>query len=471
MIAAPVPPRPWSIAHRGASAYAPENTLAAFRKAAELGADMWEADIRSTADGVAVVYHDATVPDGRAVADLSRAELLEALPDCPTVAEMVALAAELGAGIYADIKDLSATVPTLRLLEEAEIEPVVLGAFDVSVVDTLREAGSRYPVSGLVPLGADPFDHAGEADVIHLCWERMDRPQDTLTQDLFEQAFARGQRVVLWHEEDPDRMADIRTKPVTGICSDMPELVNPFVPPSEYPFGIVCHRGANGIAPENTLPAFECALAAGFDFIELDLHVTADEQIVVMHDDTLDRTTSGTGTVWEQSMEALRRLDAGEWFDPYFAGTGLPSLGEVLALLHKYGGGAYLELKSAPPALVLRQVQEAGLLDQVFFWSFNREFLQELRRLSPKARIMARRQDYPTLREALEDYDADILEFLPNHEPLEVASLRGGAVRSMIAYNGADPAVYDRMLAMRPDLFNLDQPFAFSRHARAFVHG
>lgn len=461
-----IPPRPWSIAHRGASAYAPANTLAAFRKAAELGADMWEVDIRATADGQAVVHHDATLADETPLAALSRAALRDRMPECPDLAEVVALAAELGAGIYADIKDEAAALTTLRLLQEAAISPVIIGAFSTRIVEMLKEAGSTYPVSALVPLGADPHEHAARADVIHLCWERMERPQDTLTPELFARAFRAGKEVVLWHEEDPARMAAIRGKPVTGICSDKPELVNPFRPPAAYPFGITCHRGANGIAPENTLPALECALAAGFDVIEVDLHITADGEIAVIHDPLLDRTTDGTGPVTKATLEELRSLDAGGWFDPFFAGTRIPTLQEVLALLLRYGGRAYLELKSAPPAPVLDIVRRAGLLDKVFFWSFNRDYLVELRRLCPEARIMARRQDYPTLEDALSHYDANIIEFTPQADAAEIAVLRGSAVQTMVAYMGRDHEVFAHILGLRPDLFNLDQPFAFARAAR-----
>ena len=287
----------------------------------------------------------------------------------------------------------------------------------------------------------------------------------------FARAFGDDQQVVLWHEEDPTRMAAIRIKPVTGICSDRPELVNPFRAPAGYPLGIVCHRGANRIAPENTLPALECALAAGFSHIEVDLHVTADGEIVAIHDPTVDRTTDGDGVVTEHMLADLRVLDAGRWFDPHFAGTRIPTLDEMLQLLRRYDACAYLELKSAPPALVLEAVATAGLLDRVFFWSFNRDFLVELRALSREARIMARRQDYPDLGAAIAHYAADIIEFLPNDDPLEIASLRGSTIKSMIAYMGGDTAVFDRMIGLRPDLFNLDQPFAFARAITDNSHG
>lgn len=466
-----LPPRPYSIAHRGASAYAPANTLKAFRKAAELGADMWEIDIRATSDGVPVVHHDATLSGGEALGGMTREALKHRMPDLPNLAEVVALAQDLGAGIYADIKDEAAALATLRLLQNAAITPVIIGAFNTSIVDTLKKAGSTNPVSALVPVGADPHAHAAQADVIHLCWEHLPAPQDLLTQDFFARAFGDGKDVVLWHEEDPARMAEIRTKPVTGICSDMPELVNPFRAPSSYSFGIVCHRGANRIAPENTLPALECALAGGFDHIEVDLHITADEQIVVIHDPTLDRTTNGHGPVTSKSLTELRVLDAGAWFDPFFAGTQLPTLDEVLHLLRRYDGRAYLELKSAPPEPVLRQVEEAGLLDRVFFWSFNRSFLVELRKLTTGARIMARRQDYGSLAETITHYGADIVEFRPGDDTREIASLRGSAIQSMVAYMGRDPDVFAQILRLRPGMFNLNEPFAFSRYAAEQLRG
>jgi len=459
-----VPPRPYSIAHRGASAYAPANTLSAFRKAAELGADMWEVDIRASADGVPVVHHDATLEGGEALSALSREALRTLMPDCPDLSEVVALAAELGAGIYADIKDADAALATMHLLQDAEIDPVIIGAFSPEIVQMLKEAGSTYPVAGLVPMGADPHLHAKDADVIHLCWEHLPAPQDTLTPNFFIRAFRDGKEVVLWHEEDPARMAAIRTKPVTGICSDMPELVNPFRAPSDYPFEIVCHRGANTIAPENTLPALECALAAGFGFIEVDLHITSDGEIVVIHDATLDRTTDGSGPVTQHSLAELRALDAGGWFDPFFAGTNIPTLSEILALLKRYEGRAYLEFKSAPPEPVLEQVERAGLLDRVFFWSFNRDFLVKLRELSPAARIMARRQDYASLEETIADFGANIVEFIPTEEAMEITPLRGSPVQSMVAYMGRDTEVFAHMIGLRPDLFNLNQPFAFSRY-------
>jgi len=92
----------------------------------------------------------------------------------------------------------------------------------------------------------------------------------------------------------------------------------------------IAHRGASAFAPENTMAAFEKAIELGADVIELDLHLTRDNEIVVIHDDTLDRTTDGSGPVHQRSLGELMRLDAGRWFGEGFAGQRIPRLAEVL---------------------------------------------------------------------------------------------------------------------------------------------
>lgn len=464
------PEQPYAIAHRGASAYAYDNTLRAFELAADLGADMWEVDIRLTRDSVPVAHHDADLPDGTLVAAVDWAELharTSALGrPAPRLEDVVALAARRGVGIYADIKDNGAALPTLDLLRTHGIDRAILGAFDPSVAQALKDAGSPYPRAVLVPLGAESFAHAAGADVIHLCWERMERPQDTLTPALFERAFAQGQRVVLWHEEDPVRMAAVRRTPVTGICSDRPEMVNPFAAPADWPVQIVCHRGANLAAPENTLPAIDCAFYAGFSHVEVDLQDTADGQIVVLHDQTVDRTTNGQGPVNAVTLEALRALDAGAWHDPFFAGTKIPMLAEVLDRATAHGGALYLELKSADPDRVWAEVtaagMAAGMADRVFFWSFDAARMLRMRQIAPEANLMVRRQDYPDLAATLAAYTPQIVEYTPEEDLTEFADLRALGVQPMVAYMGGDAAVFHRIIASRPDLVNLDQPFAFA---------
>lgn len=93
---------------------------------------------------------------------------------------------------------------------------------------------------------------------------------------------------------------------------------------------LVAHRGASGLAPENTMAAFELAVQGGADIIELDVRLSADGHVVVIHDDRLQRTTNGRGAVVSTALAELQTLDAGTWFDPRFANETIPTLAQVL---------------------------------------------------------------------------------------------------------------------------------------------
>ena len=108
---------------------------------------------------------------------------------------------------------------------------------------------------------------------------------------------------------------------------------------------IASHRGGGATAPENTLPAVEAALAGGFGYVEVDVALTADGHPVLMHDAKVDRTTDGSGRLASLTLEQVRALDAGAWFDPGFAGTRVPTLAEFLDVLDRAGGRAIIELK------------------------------------------------------------------------------------------------------------------------------
>ncbi len=98
---------------------------------------------------------------------------------------------------------------------------------------------------------------------------------------------------------------------------------------------LFAHRGDLAHAPENTLPAFEQALQKGADGVELDVNLTADGHVVVIHDSTVNRTTDGTGRVASLTLEAIQKLDAGSWYNEKFAGTKVPLLEEVFGIIGK----------------------------------------------------------------------------------------------------------------------------------------
>lgn len=144
------------------------------------------------------------------------------------------------------------------------------------------------------------------------------------------------------------------------------------------------HRGASAYAPENTLSAFELALKQGAHGIELDVQLTSDGQLVVIHDETLDRTTDGSGWVGEHSLAELKALDAGVgWAD--YGGERIPMLAEVFDLVADSSMIINVELKNTEVAYrgleekVLALIDEFGLAERIWLSTFNHESLHGLR--------------------------------------------------------------------------------------------
>ena len=146
----------------------------------------------------------------------------------------------------------------------------------------------------------------------------------------------------------------------------------------------IAHRGASGSTPENTLVAFKEAIKIGVDAVELDLHGTADGEIVVMHDSTLDRTTNLCGAINNTTLETIRGADAGEWFDAEFAGEPVPTLEEALECIATETI-AVLEIKDPLIAeAVVAKIHETDTLDLTVLISFHTTVLQTIRALEPR---------------------------------------------------------------------------------------
>ena len=158
------------------------------------------------------------------------------------------------------------------------------------------------------------------------------------------------------------------------------------------------HRGALAYAPENTLPSFELALAQGADGVEFDVQLTKDGIPVVIHDETVNRTTSGAGLVAEFPLARLQALDACAGWEQ-FAGVHIPALTEVLEVLAPAGVTINVELKNSVvmyPGLeekVLAQLRSFGVEDRAVVSSFNHESLLRVRKLAPNLRLGVLHQD------------------------------------------------------------------------------
>ena len=152
----------------------------------------------------------------------------------------------------------------------------------------------------------------------------------------------------------------------------------------------VAHRGYSAVAPENTLPALAAAVRGGASYVEFDVRTTADGVPVVFHDRTVDRTTDGSGHVWELTCDEVRTLDAGSWFSPAYSGVRVPLLAEALDLVPTPGPQLLLEVK--PPAgaddikRILDMVADRGLLDRTVVQSFDAGIVRLVREVVPDVR-------------------------------------------------------------------------------------
>jgi glycerophosphoryl diester phosphodiesterase len=155
---------------------------------------------------------------------------------------------------------------------------------------------------------------------------------------------------------------------------------------------IFAHRGASAYAPENTLAAFRLAKLQGAPAIELDAKLTADKEVVVIHDATVDRTTNGTGKVNELTFEEIRNMDAGVKFAPEFQGEKIPSLKEVFedcsdSLFINVELTNYSSPRDELPQKVARLVLETSVEEKVLFSSFNLFNLIKIKKLLPQCEV------------------------------------------------------------------------------------
>ena len=133
---------------------------------------------------------------------------------------------------------------------------------------------------------------------------------------------------------------------------------------------VIGHRGTAASAPENTVAGFRRAAALGAPWVEFDTQLSADGRCIVFHDENLERTTDGQGPVDRASYAAIRRLDAGAWFAPGFAGQRVPTLAEVLALLCELGLHADIEIKPCDGREI--ETAEAVMAETLAAWPRDR---------------------------------------------------------------------------------------------------
>ena len=183
------------------------------------------------------------------------------------------------------------------------------------------------------------------------------------------------------------------------------------------------HRGNAAECPENTLASFQSAIDLGVDVIECDVHLSEDGGLPVIRDHLLDRTTNGSGLVRDQTMAELKRLDAGSWKEPRFAGERIPSIGEVLDLARGKVGVA-IEIKNLPlpyagiEEAVVSAVKNADMVADVVVISFDHRCLKRIGEMEPEilTGVLEASRPVDVLR-VMDDAQADV--FCPHWASIE----------------------------------------------------
>jgi glycerophosphoryl diester phosphodiesterase len=228
-----------NIAHRGASAYEPENTLRAFDRAIEMGATMLELDVHLSLDGHPVIIHDAdlsrTASGTGRVVDMTLDQIKrfdigqgERVPTLSEVIELVRGRAEL----YIELKGQHTPGPVVKALQATGFaDQAIVGSFYPWLPQRVKFLDPTIRTSILIRREVQPEDFiewalAVEADYVHPCWEKASpTPHKLLTQELISGIRQRDLGVVLWHEERPAELRELVKFDVDGICTNTPDVL------------------------------------------------------------------------------------------------------------------------------------------------------------------------------------------------------------------------------------------------------
>ncbi len=249
---------------------------------------------------------------------------------------------------------------------------------------------------------------------------------------------------------------------------------------NEDGFVVIAHRGASAYAPENTHSAFKLAIEMHAEMIELDISLTKDGVPVVVHDETVDRTTKAVGEVSSFTLKELKKLETGAWFSEKFDGEPFPTLAEVLSYT-KDKIAVNIEIKTEAVTdfyeggiveKALRIVEEAGVKDQVIFSSFDYRALEHLEKLSPnipKALLYEKSQSEGLMPSELvskykvdafncshrELSDAWISDLNSNHIPFFIYTVNDESLMKKIIQNGARGVFSDKPDVLKRVVENL----------------
>jgi glycerophosphoryl diester phosphodiesterase len=229
---------------------------------------------------------------------------------------------------------------------------------------------------------------------------------------------------------------------------------------------VIGHRGAMGHCPENTMASFQRGLELGADWIELDVHLTADGELAVIHDETVDRTTDGHGLVKDHTLAELKQLDAGGWFGPEYAGQRIPTLDEVLAWAHAHATIVDIEIKNAPiyyagiEEAVVAALDRSAMAEQVIVISFDHAAVKRIKALDARVATGVLYSGRPVDAGLHLAGQADADGLFPHWAYVTRADVQAAhaAGLSVAPWSTSDPNVLRRLIAAGVDAIGTNHP-------------
>ena len=225
---------------------------------------------------------------------------------------------------------------------------------------------------------------------------------------------------------------------------------------------VVVHRGANALAPENTVASADSALKYGATWVEVDVRPSRDGVLFNLHDETLDRTTNGTGRLVDMLAADVHRLDAGSWFSPQFAGQHVPTIAEMLDSLQGRAKVFFDVKRGTPIPSLVKLVREKGFADRSFFWFADEQMLREFVSLAPEMKVKVNAKGIERLKYWQTVCTPSYVEIAPQFITKRFRRYcRRHDIRVMAACQEDDTSQFRLVIKKKPDLVNLDRPEAF----------
>ena len=225
---------------------------------------------------------------------------------------------------------------------------------------------------------------------------------------------------------------------------------------------IVCHRGANAFAPENTYASAQKCIDWGIEYVEIDVNVSSDGIHYLFHGPQLERTTNGDGLIMHHPAAYIDQLDAGSWFSAEFVGEKVPRLTDFLPWI-KGKAKLFLDVKWGNLETIIGLIRQHGFEEECFFWFKLPELATEFRRLAPDLMLKINASSAEAVDAAVSLYGADIIETDYPIPADVVDAVERHNLKLMVNYMGHDPAIFADIIAQQPAMVNVDYGDRFAR--------